>query len=133
MSTFPRPVRTAIVLRDEGRCVGCGRAVAVVLDDRYHQVAPFSIHHRVLKGMGGRSTDNRAVNGLTLCGSGTTGCHGRTHHSRDWAASRGYIVAADESPETVPVVVAVAPGQDAVVGLDDDRRFALYPTPGGNR
>lgn len=65
--------------RDGFRCVRCGKVVSL---------GQFSIHHRIL----GNRKDRRASNLITLCGSGTTGCHGWVHaHPKD-AMELGYIV-----------------------------------------
>lgn len=124
--------RQAVVARDGGLCVACGRAVAIVHDDgTYHPVAMMSLHHRRLRGMGGRSVDHTAPNLVTACGSGTTGCHGRMHADPAWARSRGYIVpTGPDTPEMVPLIVAVAPGEDCVMVLDGDTRSRVYPLPG---
>jgi len=121
--------RQAVVSRDGGLCVACGRSVAIVHEDgTYDPVAMMSLHHRVLRGMGGRSVDHDPTNLVTLCGSGTTGCHGRAHSDRSWAEGRGYIVpSGPDSPDMIPVVVAVAPGQDCVMGLYGDTRYRVYP------
>jgi 5-methylcytosine-specific restriction endonuclease McrA len=57
-------------------------------------------HHRVNASQGGRPT---LGNLLLVCGSGTTGCHGRiTVHPR-WAKTLGYSVPATFEPCDVPV------------------------------
>lgn len=49
------------------RCAICGRYAT-------------NAHHIVQKGMGGVSKDvERRIPKMTLCGSGTTGCHGAVH------------------------------------------------------
>lgn len=56
--------------------------------------------------MGGSKASwaNQAPNGIVLCGSGTTGCHGRVESNRAWAEANGYIVRHGiELPEHVPV------------------------------
>lgn len=73
--------------RDLGRCARCGHADIS---------RPLTSQHRVGRGMGGSRADwiNQPQNLLTLCGSGTTGCHGWVeHHPREaqahgWAVSR---------------------------------------------
>lgn len=119
--------RQAVVARDEGRCVACGLAVAALLEPGYSPLMQFSLQHRVARGMGGRSVINDPTNLLTMCGTGTTGCHGRAEREPEWARSRGYRVDSWEDPETVPVVVAVCPGEDCVMALDADTRFRVYP------
>lgn len=86
--------------RDEFRCFRCGANVIA---------APRSIHHRMLKSGGGKDD---MVNLITLCGSGTTGCHGAVHGSRtpgntDYgvkqARHEGFIVSRYQLPEHMPV------------------------------
>lgn len=119
--------RQTVVHRDEGQCVGCGRTVAILQGRTYTPTAQFSLQHRLARGMGGRSVDNTPANLVVMCGTGTTGCHGRTEREPDWARERGYRVDSWDSPRTVPVVVAIAPGQDCVMCLDHDTRFRVYP------
>lgn len=59
-------VRSMVKARDLGRCQRCGKAGAT------------NLHHRINGGMGGSRTERvHGVAGrVTLCGSGTTGCHG---------------------------------------------------------
>lgn len=68
--------------RDRGRCAMCGRWLV-----RTHRGETWSVHHREDRGMGGvkRARKGRvqprahlalAANGVLLCGTGTTGCHG---------------------------------------------------------
>jgi hypothetical protein len=67
--SFSEPARAAIYEAGDGRCVGCGSGQVTA-------------QHRQARGMGGTSRDAiaYAVNGLPLCGSGTTGCHGWAEH-----------------------------------------------------
>jgi hypothetical protein len=62
---FSAPARAAIYEAGGGRCIGCGSAQVTA-------------QHRHARGMGGTSNVevSKAVNGIPLCGSGTTGCHG---------------------------------------------------------
>lgn len=68
--SFSTAARAAIYEAGDGRCVGCGSA-------------EITAQHRHARGMGGTSRDElaQAVNGLPLCGSGTTGCHGWAEHN----------------------------------------------------
>jgi hypothetical protein len=65
MSDIPIRIRKLVKNRDQGVCRRC-------------ETPGNNIHHRIGRGMGGTSRDD--VNNLaalvTLCGSGTTGCHG---------------------------------------------------------
>jgi hypothetical protein len=72
-------IRGAVLERDGYQCVRCGE---------FAGYQPHSIHHRIL----GNRKDVRASNLITLCGSGTTGCHGWVHAHPKEAQSGGYIV-----------------------------------------
>jgi hypothetical protein len=90
----------AVLLRDRGRCVRCGRYVAHGL-----RGLDFSIHHRRVKGMGGdrRPDTQRAGNLIVLCGHGTDGCHGLVHHRPRDAMDAGFLVPQLMDPRRVPV------------------------------
>lgn len=81
--------------RDGGRCVRDGAVLSP-------QPGSYSEHHRIL----GNRADNRPSNKLSLCGSGTTGCHGWVHaHPRE-AREKGWIVTRHgprDATRTVPV------------------------------
>lgn len=88
-SGFAPEVVALIIERDRGRCARCGQPVR--LDDRG---ASWSIHHRAPRGAGGSRVDwvNGAANGVILCGSGTTGCHGWVEAHRAEARDTGWLV-----------------------------------------
>lgn len=76
--------RTLVGNRDDGLCVRCGQNAT-------------NVHHREARGMGGRKgADHDRVNGmaylLSLCGSGTTGCHGWVESNRTRAQRDGYLL-----------------------------------------
>jgi ribosomal protein S27AE len=84
--------RTAVLERDNHKCVRCGDSI---------MFARVSVHHRKLRAQGG--TDD-PTNLITLCGSGNLGCHGLVHSRRkDIGELFGYIVASWQDPATVPV------------------------------
>lgn len=91
MSTqrFSPRVEVLILQRDGGNCARCG--VHVVYMTRG---IGWSIHHRRPQGAGGSSLEwvGRAANGIVLCGSGTTGCHGWVESHRDDAREQGFLV-----------------------------------------
>ena len=87
--------RRNVLERDHYRCVRCGR------DVRYTPFG-YSIHHRRLRShpyAGMHSSSNL----ITLCGSGTTGCHGWVHEKVKDAERQGLIVSGFARPETIPV------------------------------
>lgn len=97
-------VRRQVAARDEGRCVCCG---AFVVDpESMHAHAQWSIQHRKARGMGGTKDPqvNDPVNLLVLCGSGTTGCHGRVETNRVWGREQGFAVSKWADPAVIPVV-----------------------------
>ena len=115
MATAKRPKDTgpdaatvaAVIERDGGRCVGCG--------DPLHgqRGVDYSIHHRKLRSQGG---DNRLSNLVSLCGHGTSGCHGLAHSEVAAARLSGFLMLSTEDPEQV----AVEHSQHGPVYLLDD-------------
>jgi len=76
---FAPEVREAIYEVASGRCIGCGRV-------------DVTAQHRRARGMGGTRDPLAATpaNGLPLCGSGTTGCHGWTERHPTEGALLGW-------------------------------------------
>jgi hypothetical protein len=92
------PARLTVIRvreRDGHRCIICSDTVGL------------TTQHRVARGMGGSVPDwvNGPANLITLCGSGTTGCHGwvESHptfaQEAGWSVRRGIIL-----PAGVPVL-----------------------------
>lgn len=83
----PRQVRHMFFDREGQRCFYCRRLLSWSL--RGSMLAGgWSVHHR--KGRGeGRST---FPDGLVLCGTGTTGCHGEVTHKDAWAKELGLAI-----------------------------------------
>lgn len=80
--------------RDDWRCARCAGWGLL------------STQHRVARGMGGTraASINNPANLLTLCGSGTTGCHGWVEANPAWSQAHGWSVRrGDGPPESVPV------------------------------
>jgi hypothetical protein len=90
--------RAMVYARDLGWCVRCG----VVLANVAH-----SCHHRWLLSQLG---PNEFSNLLSLCGTGTTGCHGWAHAHVAEALAAGYLVRSGIAPASVPVKRAVPGG-----------------------
>jgi hypothetical protein len=126
-------VRSAVLLRDGGQCVACGLMVVVEDGNTLRPVQQYSIQHRVARGMGGRSVLNEPPNLLTMCGTGTTGCHGRAESDPEWARHHGYRVDSWDNPQTVPVIVRVGPDAEEVYLLDGAARIRIFPPLGGAR
>lgn len=96
--SFTHLVRETILDRDHRTCMRCGAGI--------DGPAGYSLQHRINRGAGGTSDPliGRPSNGITLCGSATTGCH-------DWAEKHpldaeraGYAVASWADPTSVPVL-----------------------------
>ena len=100
-----------ILARDQWRCVRCGKFV----------LGDYSVHHRIL----GDRANMRAANLLTLCGSGTTGCHGWVHANPKQARADGYIVSKHTrvALELAPVLYH-QPGREGWFVIDDDLNLA---------
>jgi hypothetical protein len=83
--------RLLVLARSNGVCEVCGQARAT------------NVHHRMPRGMGGT---NRPIESpawlLHVCGSGTTGCHGRIESDRTRAQAAGWLLVGQETPETRP-------------------------------
>lgn len=98
-----------IVVRDQGKCARCGAHVAHLERGR-----AWSIHHRRPRGKGGTSIAwvSAAANGLVLCGSGTTGCHGWVESHRAEAIMAGFLVSLNGVRVAADVVI-----RHALLGL----------------
>lgn len=76
--------------------------------------------------MGGdrRADTNELANLLLICGTATTGCHGRIESHREWAYLNGYLLPSSSTPSTIPVVYR---GDLALLG--DDGTITPKETP----
>lgn len=93
-SAYTAKVRRDVDARDAGVCRRCGVAGGQI-----------SRHHRKPRGMGGanRSDAGRLSNIVTLCGTGTTGCHGWVEANRAQALREGWLVSSWHDPADVPI------------------------------
>lgn len=96
--------RALVYERSQGVCEVCGRARAT------------NWHHRQNASQGGLWCPS---NGLHVCGSGTTGCHGMITVNPRIARERGWSVPSWGNPIETPVFLA---GQGWVL-LKDDGAF----------
>jgi hypothetical protein len=81
---LPDGVRQAVYERDGNACVLCGHRAR-------------NIHHR--QPAQKRDGNHTPWNLLSLCGSGTTGCHGWIESRREWAAYLGLLVPQHHDPK----------------------------------
>jgi 5-methylcytosine-specific restriction protein A len=97
-----RDVRELVLERDDYTCACCGHSVLY---------GPYSLQHRVARGMGGTSDQaiNRPSNLVTLCGSATSpgGCHLACEKRDPILLSLGFWLRRNEDPAQVPVAHAV--------------------------
>lgn len=96
-SGFTKAVKALIAERDGWACARCGMSV-----DPW---PGYSYHHRRPRGMGGTSdpVSDSPANGVLLCGSGTTGCHGWVEQYRIQARYDGWLVQQGSDPADVAV------------------------------
>lgn len=92
-----KQVREAVLERDRYQCFRCGRSILTGM---------YSLHHRRPRGMGGTSleTSNLSANALTMCGTGTTGCHGWIESHRRESIRLGWLLPQGIDPCMVPVL-----------------------------
>lgn len=93
VAEFSERARAAIYAVCDDRCAGC------------LATSPLTAQHRRARGRGGSS--DRALsspaNGVPLCGSGTTGCHGWAEAHPVDAALLGWRLEAGDDPLEVPI------------------------------
>lgn len=88
----PPEIRIAVLHRARYLCEVCGLGAAS------------NLHHRKPRGMGGTRDDmiNSPANLLGICGSGTTGCHGKIESYRRQSYDLGWLVRRWREPSEVP-------------------------------
>lgn len=69
-------------------------------------LSTMSLHHRRPRGMGGSKSSwiHDPENLLAICGTGTTGCHGKVESFRERAYEFGWLVHYGVMPHGVPFV-----------------------------
>lgn len=93
-------VRAAVLTRDGYACVRCGAGCL--------PGGNYSIHHRLSRSLG---ESDLMSNLITLCGSGTTDCHGAVHERGNRDAFLGYWIRTWDDPLRVRVLYhSVVPG-----------------------
>lgn len=91
-SGIPVKLRQQILERDDHTCTRCGTPI---------YEGDYSLHHRLPRGRGGTATPENLV---TLCGSGTTGCHQVIESYRAKATVEGWLVPSGIDPAVWPVL-----------------------------
>lgn len=111
--------RRRVLARDGYQCAICGHGI----DTGW---SGYSIHHRRMRSHGsGYDMLHEAGNLLTLCGSGTTGCHGWVHAHPKRAYQLGYLVHMSDEPLSQPVYYQQHGWQ--LLGHDGTRTPAITP------
>lgn len=107
--------RRTVTARAGWRCEICGTVLGWPDGSGGTWCAPHSFHHRRPRGMGGttRPDANSPANLLLLCGTGTTGCHGRVEANRAAAHQLGWLLHQTEDPTQVPAYVVTGPHREA--------------------
>lgn len=101
----PAVVRKAFFERDGERCFVCRKPLQWA-----ERGVGWSMHHRKPRGMGGTADARVAsiANALTVCGSGTTGCHGHIERNREVSLRVGLLIPRNATTEEyVPAAVRV--------------------------
>ena len=95
---FTQAQRDACFERAKGHCEVCGCRLPE---------KGWNLHHRTNRGAGGTKRQVTCADGLAVCGSGTTGCHGYISGHFVWSEDRGYVVRRNSiaTPLTEPVFV----------------------------
>lgn len=93
---IPNRIRAAVSTRDEWTCQRCGKHAGVI---------GASIHHRKGRQPYDGFDPNSLSNLVTLCGSGTTGCHGWVTEHPAEAYATGWAVRrlGNDHPDEVPM------------------------------
>lgn len=92
---IPAAIREAVLERDGYACTRCGVAI---------QRPFYSLQHRDPRGAGGSRLRHTMANLVTLCGSGTTRCHGHVESQRTESYALGWLVPNGAVPEEWPVL-----------------------------
>jgi hypothetical protein len=115
-------VRALVLARDGYACIGCGKGILE---------RPYSLQHRVARGMGGTSQAHASspVNLIVLCGSATSpgGCHLLAERRDPVMHERGLWLNSWENPAEVPVMTASRHGGSATLWLAHDGTYSTAP------
>ena len=118
--------------RDKGCCVDCGKPQR--WERRGEAFGGWSVQHRSARGNGGTNRGarpwlTRAANGVIMCGTGTTGCHGRAEtRDRARAFDLGFAV---RMGVTLPASTPLRHAVHGWVLLDDAGGWTPVEAPEG--
>jgi hypothetical protein len=106
VADFSQKTRLLIIRRDGGRCQWCGYLLFASLDPISQPRRQYSLQHRRPRGMGGSKDPALGLpsNGVLVCGTGTTLCHGHIESNRDEAKRRGFLISGMGSPATFSLI-----------------------------
>lgn len=115
----PARLREMVIERSEYSCDRCAKPLIG---------RPYSLQHRRARGRGGRKDAHTAANLIVLCGSATTGCHGRVENQeraeayRYRFAIRGEVEIPEETPIFRHMNSWVIPGEGLwIPSVDPDQ------------
>lgn len=111
-----KAVRELVYARDQGKCVRCGSV--------WHW-AGMDVHHRRMRSHKFPLL-NSPANLITLCGSGSSGCHGWVHEHTGEAYEKGWLV---HSWEDHPELVHLLTRQHGWVYLTEEGGWTPCETP----
>ncbi len=103
--------RVIVLIRDGYRCARCG-------DPAGPGIAPYSLQHRVARGVGG---DSSVQNLILLCGTAVTGCHGEVEsRSDEHDQAAGWRLESWQDPAAEGVLYVSADGSGVMAWLEAD-------------
>jgi len=105
-----------VLERDQHSCVCCGENLQGI------RGRDWSLHHRRGRGMGStrRPETNLPANLVSVCGSGSTGCHGWLTENPALGREQGLVLTQQDDPAGVPAATWYG-----VVLLDNRGSFAF--------
>ena len=122
-AAFTPKVRGLIHARSGGFCEACGRP----LPDGRGQC-----QHRVARGMGGSRNPllGTAANGADLCGTPSSGCHGRCEDRDEDMYAMGFWLWSWEDPLAKPILRHGLTDSGVKAWLTPDGRYSYQPPDG---
>jgi hypothetical protein len=120
-----RKVRALVMAREGHACAACGISITG---------RPYSVQHRVARGLGGTSDPaaNALPNLVLLCGSATTpgSCHALCESRDEDMRGRGFWLWSWEDPALIPVMLASEHGSGITVWLTAGGTYSAEPPEG---